>query len=40
MIIERDLKREIDAGNHGMEMDLKIWNALLIDIDKERKSRL
>lgn len=39
IILDRDIRRELERGNYGMECDLRIWNGLLDEIDKERKAR-
>lgn len=39
VILDRDIRRELDRGNYGMDCDLKMWEGLLARIKKEMQDR-
>ena len=39
ILLDRDIRRELERGNYGMQCDLEIWQALRQTIQKEQAER-
>lgn len=39
VILDRDIRRELDRGNYGMDCDLQMWQNLLKRIKQEMQDR-
>lgn len=39
LILDRDIRRELERGNYGMQCDLEIWLALRKTIQEEQAKR-